>query len=125
MQEKFKEFLTISAHDDFNVQIENDTNTEFSAHCNIRYVFLEIGNPTVGIILLPEYSPILYSHNNSIIFKPFKRENDKIIRLQTAKLQTLQQFQSLTSSSSSLLETFFERVNTDDITYRESLNISN
>ena len=77
------------------------------------------------MIFLPEFDPILHSHNNLIIFEPVKRENNENIRLQTGTLQTLQQFQSIASRSSSLLETFFERVNTDDITYRESLNISN
>ena len=125
MEEIFQEFLTISAHNNFKVQIENGANAEFSAPCNIRKVFLEIGNPTVGIILLPEYSPILHSHNSSIIFEPFKHANNKSIHLQAEKLLILQEFQSLASRSSNLLETFFERVNIDDIRYYERLKNGN
>ena len=119
MQAIFKDFLTISAQDDFIVQ--KGKNPEFHAHCSIRYVFLEIGNPTIGMLFLPEYGPVLHVPKHTIIFASIEHDEDAMFRLQCQNLQVLQIFQSFASLSNGLLEKFFECVNADEIIYSETM----
>lgn len=119
--ESLRNFLTVSSKGEFLIKIENDK--PFTAPCDIKYIFLEIGDPTIGIIFLPHYGPAINSTKHEIVFMPFIEHGiEKSIILQNDNIQSLHIFSSFASLADGLLQKCYDLTKSNDLSYSQTMS---